>query len=91
METMAQFQQYAEQSLNRHLAELSVKYQDKTIDKNTILAAFKDHRHIFDKELSQKMTSLTKMENDPWISAELEEMKRSFIRRLVMEKLYQQV
>ena len=88
MKTVTQFQQYAEKSLNRHMTELSVKYQNKTIDKDTKLQAFKNHRLIFDNELSEEIQSLVKSENNPWLMAELEEVKRTFIGKFNMDRLY---
>ncbi len=88
MKPVAQFQQYAEESLNLHISELSVKYQNNSVDKETKLQAFKDHRHIFGNELSQKIRSLLKGEDNPWLMAELEETKRTFIGKFNMDRLF---
>ena len=90
MKTVIQFQQYAEKSLNQHLTQLSVQYHNRSFEKETKLQAFKDHRQIFNNELSQKIESLLKNEeHSPWLMAELEELKRTFMEKLSMERLYE--
>ncbi len=75
-----EFKSFAENKLNIHLEELSVRYENEKINEDTLKDAYETHRQIFDKELDEKLSSLTKDDNDH--NNIFEDIKKSFIEKL---------
>ena len=51
---MNDFEELASARLANHLAELNVRYENRTIDRETLEKAYDEHREIFSQEMDEK-------------------------------------
>ncbi len=66
------FEKFATDSLNNHIAELNTRYENEKIDKQTLQQAYREHREIYEKELEEKLQSLLSSESNSELKKELE-------------------
>ena len=77
------FTQFAKERLDNHLAELQTKYENKTPSKELMQEAYDNHKKIFEEELQEKIQSLSGEIDNPNQKEKLEEIKHSFIEKLI--------
>ncbi len=79
---MHDFEQYATSRLNNHIAELNTRYENQTIDKETLEMAYSKHTEIFSQELDEKIKELGLGHNDQGQHTELQNQKNTFLSKL---------
>ncbi len=80
--TVKEFEQYAEDKLKDHVAELNTRYENEKIDKQTLQQAYWEHQKIYDKELDEKIQFLLSAESNSWLKGELENIKDTYLSKL---------
>lgn len=79
------FQQFAEDRLKNHLAELNTRYENERLASQELKQrAYRDHQKIYEKELDEKMDSLLSHENNEWLKGELENLKHNYVGQLAL-------
>lgn len=58
------FRVFADRRLRNHVTELETRYQNRGVDEDLKQQAYKEHRKIFQEELSDKMEELISTENE---------------------------
>jgi mannitol-1-phosphate/altronate dehydrogenase len=76
------FQQYAEQKLKQHRAELNTRYENEKIDDGTKRQAYLEHEKIYTQELDQKLGNIKNIDKSSHLYNALETIKRSYIKKL---------
>ncbi|MEP7252281.1 MAG: hypothetical protein ABI683_07865 [Ginsengibacter sp.] len=80
--TLQDFEQFATDTLNNHVAELNTRYENEAIDNQTVEEAYMEHKEIFSQELEEKIKELSSGQNDQWLHTELQNQKHSFLSKL---------
>ena len=80
-----QFVQFAKDRLSNHLAELNTRYENEKPGKELLQQAYKEHREIFKKELSEKIKSLLSSESNSGLKEELENKSEEFLTKLELK------
>ena len=81
-EALQQFENFAQERLSNHLAELNTRYENEKPDKEVLQKAYQKHREIFNKELDEKIKSLLSSESNSRLKGELENIKDSYLPKL---------
>ena len=81
-EALQQFENFAQERLSNHLAELNTRYENEKPDKDVLQQAYREHREIFNKELDEKIKSLLSSESNSRLNGELENIKDSYLPKL---------
>lgn len=77
---MQEFEKFADERLNNHLEELSTRYENQEIGKETLEKAYSEHKEIFRQELEEKLNELA--QNDQGLHAALQNQKHLFLIKL---------
>ena len=85
-QAVQQFEQFAKERLNNHLAELNTRYENEKPGKELLQQAYKEHREIFKKELSEKIQSLLSSESNSELRKELENKNDDYLSKLTLKK-----
>lgn len=80
--TTQDFEQFATDRLNNHLAELNTRYENEAVDKQTLEKAYAEHKKIFSQELDEKIKELSSGQNDQSINTKLQDQKNSYLNKL---------
>jgi superoxide dismutase len=80
------FQQFAEEKLQNHIAELNTRYENEKPDKETMEQAFIAHRKIYLQELCEKLKSFSLSQNHDELKDRLENIKKSFVAKFDKSK-----
>jgi flagellar motor switch protein FliG len=73
---------FANQRLQNHIAELETHYQNRYLGSPDLKTqAHREHREIFQKELSDKMKELIKEENE-FLRPALDQLRDKFLQKL---------
>ncbi len=75
------FQQFAEEKLQNHIAELNTRYENEKPDKETMEQAFIVHRKIYLQELDEKLTSVLSSQKNDELNNEFEDIKKTSIAK----------
>ena len=81
-QAVQQFEQFAKERLSNHLAELNTRYENEKPGKELLEQAYKEHREIFKKELSEKIRSLLSSESNSGLKEELENKNDEYLSKL---------
>ena len=81
-EAKAAFEEFAKIKLENHLEELSVRYQNKEIDKETKQQAYNAHKKMYEEELNDKIKVIHLDEKSGGLEAELQHLKTEYISKL---------
>ena len=81
-EAIRQFENFAQERLSNHLAELNTRYENEKPDKEVLQKAYQKHREIFNKELDEKIQSLLSSESNSQLKGELVNIKDTYLSRL---------
>lgn len=73
-----EFEKFARERLDNHLAELRTRYNNQTVDEQTKKEAFETHRKIFAGELDERIKNLGEASEN----GELEKKKAEFLDQL---------
>ncbi len=79
---MEAFNQFAEDKLKNHLAELDTRYYNEQTDKETLQQGYKDHQQTFNMELEEQIRQLTEKGSDENLTEKLNEAKKAFVDKL---------
>ncbi len=79
---MQDFEQFATDRLNNHLAELNTRYENETIDKQTLEKGYSVHKEIFSQELDKKIKDLSTGQDDQSMHTELQNQKNYYLSKL---------
>jgi hypothetical protein len=81
------FQQFAEEELKNHLAELNTRYENEPLgSKELKQEAYEAHQKIYGQELSEKIQSLLSKENNGSLKEELENLKNTYVTKLNLKQ-----
>ena len=80
------FNQFAEERLKNHLAELNTRYENEKIDSETMELAYAEHQKNYNKELDEKINSLLPAEKNAGLKSELENAGKSFLDKLSLKQ-----
>ena len=81
-DTVKEFEQYSEDKLKNHLAELNTRYENEKPGKEVLQQAYLAHREIFNKELDEKIQSILSSESNGGLKENLENMKDNYLSKL---------
>ncbi len=81
-EAVLQFEQFAQERLSNHLAELNTRYENEEPDKQELQQGYQAHRGIFNKELDEKILSLLSSENNSRLKGKFENIKNTYLLNL---------
>ncbi len=81
-DTVKEFEQYSEDKLKNHLAELNTRYENEKPDKEVLRQAYQAHREIFKKELDEKVRSVLSSESNGGLNEDLENIKDTYLSKL---------
>ena len=84
-EEVQQFEQFAQERLSNHLAELNTRYENEEPDKQELQEGYQAHREIFNKELDEKIQTLLSSESSDRLKGELVNTKDAFLSKLHLE------
>ncbi len=76
-----EFEQYAENKLQEHVAELNTRYENEKIDKETLERAFDVHKKIFTNELDEEIQKLENKKIEAFNKERLEDIKKEFLQK----------
>ena len=77
------FEQYAENKLQEHVAELNTRYENEIIDKETLERAFEVHKKMFTSELDEEIQKLENEKSDTFNKERLENIKKEFLQKFL--------
>ena len=80
--TVKEFEQYSEDKLKNHLAELNTRYENEKIDNEVLQQGYQAHREIFNKELDEKVQSILSSESNGGLKEDLENIKDTYLSKL---------
>lgn len=83
---MQDFEQFATDRLNNHIAELNTRYENEAIDKQTLEKTYNEHKKIYSQELDEKIKELSSGQNDQWLHTELQNQKSSYVNQLIFKQ-----
>ena len=81
-EAVRQFENFGQERLSNHLAELNTRYENEKPDKDVLQQAYREHREIFNKELEEKIQSLLSSESNSQLKGELINIKDTYFSKL---------
>lgn len=81
-EAIRQFENFAQERLSNHLAELNTRYENEKPDREVLLQGYQAHREIFNKELDEKIQSLLSSESNTQLKGELKNIKDNYLSKL---------
>jgi vacuolar-type H+-ATPase subunit H len=84
-EAVEQFEQFAKERTNNHLAELNTRYENEQPDKELLQQAYRDHREILKKELDDKIQPLLSSERNSGLKENLDKIKASYLAKLELK------
>ncbi|MEO5909079.1 MAG: hypothetical protein ABIR50_06125 [Ginsengibacter sp.] len=84
-QAVQKFEQFAKDRLSNHLAELNTRYENEKPGKELLQQAYKEHREIFKKELSEKIKSLLSSESNSGLKEELENKNDEYLSNLELK------
>ena len=84
-QAVPQFEQFAEERLKNHLAELATSYENEKLDKEVLQQAYQAHREILNKELVEKIQSLLSSESHSGLKEDLEHIKDTYLSKLQLK------
>ena len=84
-QAVQQFEQFAKERLSNHQAELNTRYENEKPGKESLQKAYKEHREIFKKELSEKIQSLLSSESNSELKKELENKNDDYLSKLELK------
>jgi vacuolar-type H+-ATPase subunit H len=84
-EAVEQFEQFAKERTNNHLAELNTRYENEKPDKELLQQAYMKHREILEKELDEKIQSLLSSESNSGLKENLDKIKASYLAKLELK------
>ncbi len=85
-QAIQEFEQFAKERLSNHLAELNTRYENEKPGKELLQQAYKEHREIFKKELSEKIQSLLSSESNSGLKEDLENKNDEYLSKLELKK-----
>ena len=85
-QAVQEFEQFAKERLSNHLAELNTRYENEKPGKELLQQAYKEHREIFKKELSEKIQSLLSSESNSGLKEDLENKNDEYLSKLELKK-----
>ncbi len=81
-EEVQQLEQFAQERLSNHLAELNTRYGNEKPEKQELQEGYQAHREIFNKELDEKIQSLLSSESNIQLKGELKNIKDNYLSKL---------
>jgi hypothetical protein len=85
-QAVQQFEQFAKERLSNHQTELNTRYENEKPGKELLQQAYKEHREIFRKELSEKIKSVLSSESNNGLKEELENKNDEYLSKLELKK-----
>ena len=81
-DAVQQFENFAQERLSNHLAELNTRYENEKPGKEVLQQGYREHREIFNKELDEKIQSLLSSESNSQLKGELVNIKDTYLSKL---------
>lgn len=80
------FNQFAEERLKNHLAELNTRYENEKTDSETMKLAYAEHQKIYSKELDEKINALLPDQMNEGLKSELENAAKNYFEKLSIKR-----
>ena len=81
-DTVKEFEQYSEDKLKNHLADLNTRYENEKPDKEVLRQAYQAHCEILNKELDEKVQAILSSESNVGLKVDLENVKDTYLSKL---------
>lgn len=81
-ETVKEFEQFCEDKLKNHQAELNTRYENEKPGKEVLQQAYQAHRVIFKRELDEKIQSILSAESIDGLKENLVNIKDTYLSKL---------